>query len=834
MKPFDAARIEKLDALSGIFTSKRSEYVNARESSGIETVWMNCEDAYLGIDDANRHEFSKAMWAKPTSMQGNVVSESNYQANDPRSNVFVRLTSRYVDAGAAKLAEILLPVDDKAFSFTPTPVPDLIDDKEDTRPAMTPDGKPIMKPAAQAVQQAVAPQAQPPQAALMPQPGMPAPMAAPTAQAPEQPPVEPMTIGDFAKEIMDEAADCAKRAETRIYDWMVECNFHAENRKIIHDAARLGVGVLKGPFPDLRKSQAAEKVEGGGVKLKIVEKLVPAAKWLDPWNLFPDPACGENIHDGEGIFERDFLTARKLKALKGRKGYIDHQIEKVIEQGPDKCNTDGLNPAEKDKKKRFSVWYYYGSMTRKDLETANYELFSTIENNDIDEFYCIVTMVNDSVIRAVFNPMESGSFPFHAMPWSRRAGSWAGVGVAEQISGPQRMLNASTRALLNNAGLSCGPQIVIDRQAITPAQPGDWVLRPNKIWFKEPDAVNQDVRTAFMSVVIPNVGDQMNQIISLAERQAEEATNIPLISQGQTGPTTPDTLGATQLQNNNANTLLRLIGYSYDDHITEPVVKAFYEYLLLDPDVPVEEKGDWNINAHGSVALVERAIQDQTLAQMTQMVLNPAFGINPKSWLTEWLKSKRLDPRTMQYTEDEQKKLAEMPPPEDPSVTVAKIRAESAKEVEGMKLGQEVAPQGQPQAPDNSLQVAQLKAQTDLQKAQMDLQAKEAAAARDAEEAQKQRDHDLQMKQIDLQIKQLELQAAKESEQVRIAANQQESLDAAKTDLAKTTISDQTKRELAENETNLAITLDAASKDHDVRMAPPSLVRDEMSTDATP
>ena len=143
-----------------------------------------------------------------------------------------------------------------------------------------------------------------------------------------------MTIGDFAKEIMDDADDCAKKAETRIYDWMVECNFHAENRKIIHDAARIGVGVLKGPFPDMRKSQAAEKV-GGVLKLKIVEKIVPAAKWIDPWNLFPDPACGENIHDGEGIFERDFLTARKLKALKSSKGYIASQIDKVIEEGPE-------------------------------------------------------------------------------------------------------------------------------------------------------------------------------------------------------------------------------------------------------------------------------------------------------------------------------------------------------------------------------------------------------------------------------------------------------------------------------------------------------------------
>jgi hypothetical protein len=36
---------------------------------------------------------------------------------DNRSTVFLRLPSRYVDAGVTKLGEILLPADDKAFSF---------------------------------------------------------------------------------------------------------------------------------------------------------------------------------------------------------------------------------------------------------------------------------------------------------------------------------------------------------------------------------------------------------------------------------------------------------------------------------------------------------------------------------------------------------------------------------------------------------------------------------------------------------------------------------------------------------------------------------------------
>ena len=172
---------------------------------------------------------------------------------------------------------------------------------------------------------------------------------------------------------------------------------------------------------------------------------------------------------------------------------------------------------------------------------------------------------------------------------------------------------------------------------------------------------------------------QLMSIVEYAFRLAEESTSIPLITQGQSGKTSPDTYGATQLQNNNANQLLRSIGYAFDDYITEPVIRQYYEWLLLDPNVPDSEKGDFHIDAHGSIALVERAIQDQTIMQMGQMVKDPAFGMDPKKWFKLMAKSKRLDPRELQYTEEEMAELAKQPPTPPPVVQAATIRAEIDK-----------------------------------------------------------------------------------------------------------------------------------------------------------
>jgi len=650
-----ASESEQLQRLGQALADKRREAVDARKSSGIEDVWRKAEEAYLGIDDANRHEFAGAKWAKPTALEGPVQTNANKSTmqEGARSTVFVRLTSRYVDAGAAKLGEILLPIDDKAFSLKATPVPDLINAQGDATQVMNSAGQPAERD--------------------------PMPHEVPPGMNPQQAPGVPLTVADLAGEQVRKADASAKKAEKRIYDWMVESRYPMQTRKVIFDAARVGTGVLKSPFPDEQRAQAVRRV-GSGIELKIISKIQPTTRWVDVWNIYPDPGCGENIQDGDYIFECDGISERSLRKLKRLPGYLADQIDAVIEEGPDRCNMDESGKPLSDKpnkRHQYRIWYFHGTLKRADMIAARVEGAETAP----ELVYAVATMVNDRVIRCTFNPLEqSGRHPYHAVPWQRRPGSWAGVGIGEQVNMPQRTVNAATRSMLNNAGICAGGQIVVDRGCIQPLD-GNWTIYPNKLWEKSADATVDDVRKAFAVFEFPNVTAQLMQIIEYGFRLAEECTNIPLISQGQSGPSTPDTYGAAQLQNNNANQLLRNVGYQFDDYITEPVVQMHYEWLLLDPEVPEDEKGDWEINAHGSIALVERAIQDQTILQLGAMVMNPAFGMSPPRWFEQMLRSKRLDPRDFEMTDEEKQRQASQPPPKAPAVQAAEIRAASAEKI---------------------------------------------------------------------------------------------------------------------------------------------------------
>ena len=674
-------RAARLDALGVTIGVKRDAAVKARQQSGIEDVWLACEEAYAGIDDSNRAEFSKARWSKPTSMQGPLTA-NNAQVTGNKSTAFVRLTTRYVDMASAKLAEIILPIDDKAFSFGPTPVPDLVAKENDRTPVRMPDGS-LMWRDVRDDEMAVMIQGNPAAAFMQAQGGM--------------RPQVPMTVGDAVAQKMEKANKAAKKAEQRVYDWMVESRYPMQMRKVIHDAARIGVGVLKGPFPDERTSKAFTVSEGVGT-LEIVKSISPACKWIDPWNFFPAANCGEDIHSGDGCFERDYLSAAGLKALKnlstppdalhplGQPIYISAAIDKVIAEGPEKCNNSGFcGPWKSDtEKNRFQIWYYTGTLTRDDMEVMGAPGMEDLPD-DLCECHAIITMVNDTVIGAAFNPLEkSGKFPYRTFPWSRRAGSWAGVGVGEQVSMPQKMVNAGTRALLNNAGKSSGSQIVLDQHKVVPAD-GSWDLNVgDKLWHLAGEAVTDDINKVFKTYTIPNLGEQLMGVIQYAFKLAEEASNIPLISQGQTGPQDVQTFGQAELQNNNANTLLRQLAYSVDDHITEPLVDDFYEWLLLDPDVPADEKGDFKINARGSIAMVEKAIQEQTLMQMLPLSLNPVWGQDPKKLFGEFMKAKRMNPEATAYTEHEMAKLQNQPPPKSDTVAAAEVNAASRERIAAM------------------------------------------------------------------------------------------------------------------------------------------------------
>lgn len=729
----------RLDDFARYVAQCRDEAVKARLSSGIEQVWLQAEEDYLGIDDLNRHEWVGARWAawiKGASLDHPVRESMDRDARDPnRATVFPRIAARYVDAGAAKLAEIMIPIDGSTFTCEPTPVPELSLALED-QSQITKDGQPQTRPGD-------------------PEKG----------EAEEM----PLTVADLAENQRRMADEAAQEAEDQINDWLVECQHNRTLRKAIFDGARLGTMIVKGPIPQSVRSLSVTK--DNGVKIELRQKIKPSTAHVNPWNFYPADDCGEDATSGSYCLEKDSISRRTLAKLKQQAGagYLPWAIDKVLKEGPKRGTVNDNGPLlESDKTKMFDIWYFYGSIPRDALALTNPKLHASTPD-DCEEVDAIVTMVNDTPIKVALNPLQSGAFPYKVAPWRRRAGHWAGVGVTEQARTGTAIVTGATRAMVNNAGKSAGSIIVMDDEVIIPAD-GSRQITPDKLYHKAPDATMDDVRKLFAAFQIPNVTPQLMSVIEFGMRIVEESTSIPLISQGMSGDTTPDTFGGQQLQNSNANQLLRDVGFSVAESLTEPLVRDLYEWLLMDPDVPDSAKGDLQVNVSGSLALIEKAIQDQMISQMANIVGNPAFGINPKRWIAEFLRSKRLNPELFTFTEEEQAQMDSQPPPEAPQVTAAKIRAEA----------QVATAQSR-----DELMGERIRVDTDRDTEYIRSQERRDASTYEA----RMEELKLQERLADLKYRQALLDYANRKEM---------GLDAAKTDLAKVSMTLQAQREMAQ------------------------------------
>lgn len=676
-----AARLAKVQVFADTIKNKKNAAIVARKRSGIEDVWQEVEDAYEGVDEYNRKSGSAYIKGRTTS---DGVQERK-KASPGRSTVIPNITRPYVDAASARLSDMLIPTDDINWALEDTPVKDADEMQQAGMP-----------------QEAGIPQQTPP--------GMIGDATMGTiGQQPQQPQQQQASVPAKKKPV--------EIASKTISDWHAECRYHSEVRKVIESAARIGVGILKGPHPTKRRSRKAV-TNGGKWGVEVEIKTSPASSEVSAWNFYPDyPACGNDIQRGSFVFERDDITAKALSDLRGGElGYIDEMIDLCLKEGPNPGNKeakrDDYIPSDTD---LFEIWYYYGFVSKEDMEAAGCE-----GSNEYEP--CIVTMVNDRVIKVTLSVLDTGEFPFDVMVWQDRLDHWAGIGVAEQIGTCQKSLTGAVRALQDNMALSSGPQVIVDTSKIEPAD-GKWNITPRKLWRKLPGIEEMgDVRHAFTIISIETRQPELMNIINYWTREAETVTSLPMLLQGQTG-SAPDTLGGQQIVNNNGSTVLRRIARTFDDRVTEPHIGRYYEYLLLHG--PDEAKGDYVVKPRGSSALVERELQKRETMQLLGASLNPVYEVNPAKVMKEVLKGMRFDPDNFGYSEEEKQAMAQKQPPEAPQIAVAKINAESKQAVEQLRA-QEAA--------DHALAAGQLEMQRqnfEAQQAELDRQNKLAIAVID-------------------------------------------------------------------------------------------------------
>ncbi len=722
------AREDKLQLFGMSLAKLRDEWVRSRSASGWD------RRATLDLDQYHMRDAATRMAAAMMDSVQQGFPVTVRESAPTRSTVFVGITRQKTNAAEARLADIILPADDRNYSFQPTPDPEGARAMKDDGQLVDPvTGQPVFADSEGNIVEQGAPNAQ------------------------------PLTKKQVAMAAQNVAKKACEAMQLLVDDQLVECDYNAEARKVIHDAAVLGTGVLKGPVVTKRTRKAwREKTDPTTGKkihvLQVVEDIRPASFRVDPRYVWEDPECGDNVQNGRGVFELQKLTPKKVRDLAKQPGYIKSQLVKVLEQGPTTTSAVGYELQRQDvdkeassQSKTFEHWVFWGELELEDLKLAGVEVPEGEDEELVTVSGC-VEMINNVVVRAYLNPLEDGSLPYDFYPWEKVQGSVRGYGVPYLMLAQQSVVNAAWRQMMDNNGVTAGPQIIINKQAIQP-EDNVWALRPFKFWNLTDQSM--DPSKVFVAVEFNNHQEHLAAVLELAERIADQETATPMIAQGQQG-SAPETVGGMQLLMNSSNVVLRRLVKQFDDYIIKPHIRRYYDYNMAYSDDD-EIKGDFQVDARGSSALLVRDIQNQAYMNLLAAGANPVYTplIDPKKLFEKGLKAQHIDPKDILLPD------------------------------EVIKQNQEAAAQQK----DPKIQAAEIAAQAAVQKAQ-------AVAQGNAIEVQARRAAEVEDRA--LRVKELELKW--EIEMLRAATAQNITVQQVKAQLAGIAINDRTKKELQAGE----------------------------------
>jgi hypothetical protein len=629
---------ERLQLFGATLAKQRDQWVRAKYSAGVDKRWREDEDQYNCRDNVNRaasEMMTSVEQGYPVTTQG---------ATPHRSTVYIGLTRQKTNAAEARIADILLPTDDRNWGIQPTPEPTVSELVQDNDIAVDPlSGQPVTD-----------------------EQGNPVPMKM------------------VAKAILADSREKAEAMQTTIEDQLTECDYNGELRKVIHDAAKLGTGVMKGPVVTNRTRKAWKKITdpatGESVyAMAIVKEESPASFRVDPRNVFPDPGCGDDAQNGKGIFEKEYLTAKRVRDLAKQPGYIRSQLEKVLEEGPKRSYAlQEVIEDEDGGEDRYEKWEYTGEVDYEDLEAAGVDL---PEKDVFSSISATVVMVNSTVVKAFINPLEDGALPYDFFVWEKAGNTVWGYGVPYLMRAQQRVLNAAWRQMMDNAGVTSGPQIVVKPGLIQPADK-QWQLSSRKIWYATDDL--DDVRKAFATFEFNSHQGELSNIIEMAMGLADAETGVPTIMQGEQG-TAPDTVGGMQMLMTSANVVLKRLVKQFDDMVTKPHIRRYYDWNMLYNEND-SIKGDFSVDARGSSTLIVRDIQNQAFLQLLAAGASPIYGkyLDLRKLFERALQAQHIDPaevfkpdEEIEAIEEAERQAAEQGQAEDPRIAAAKIRAQT-------------------------------------------------------------------------------------------------------------------------------------------------------------
>lgn len=536
------------------------------------------------------------------------------------SEIFENQTRNKTNAMAARLGDLLFPTDDKNWGIEPTPVPELAEGAEE-----------LLRIADRAAETNEDAQSRLGEAVEMEADEEEIDQLSQEAADADDARTEAERAADELEEIIKEARDRSKLMSEEIDDQLIASRYGAHCRDAIMDACKIGTGILKGPIIGEKQRRRWTETEDGFALTSRIDTM-PAVQRADPWHTFLDPDC-KDPNDGEGVFERKFLNKRQMRKLADDPDMDKDAIREIILAGEGQDSTPHFAPALHDitgegkskLKGHFLVWEYSGPIDYEDMETylaASGQDGIDAEADPLFEANARIWFCQGRLLKFAIYPLDSGESLYSAFNLEEDEVGPYGYGIPYVTRHNQAMLNGAARMLMDNAGFSAGPQILVDKEAVEPEN-GEYKMEPRKVWLFNSRGIAPN-SSPFQTFDVPTHQVELQAIMELALRFMDDDAQMPKIAQGDQGAHITKTAQGMSILMNAANVVFKRVVKDWDDRITIPMITRFYDFnMQFSPKSEI--KGDYDVKARGSSVLLVREMLSQNLIMIAQI-----FGDHPR------------------------------------------------------------------------------------------------------------------------------------------------------------------------------------------------------------
>lgn len=441
------------------------------------------------------------------------------------------------------------------------------------------------------------------------------------------------------------ADQAAKDLDRTIQDQLEESDAEVELKKTVFEACLFGTGVAKAPFTEVLEIANWEKDPETGFNIYAPKsKMVPKMKQVSVWDCYPE-AGARTKQDLNNMIERHLLTAQQIKKLVKSSNLFDREaVKRALRRGPgyQKEGWEGeiIDRQDDTTYLRYEVLEFWGYI---DNEIAHqYGLISELEDEyDLDSVLANIWTVNGEVIRATLSPFDIKDIPYFFVPYEEHPYQIWGVGVAENMSDAQMLINGHTRLSIDNLALAGSCVFEVNENQLTPGQ--DMSLYPGKAFKKQGGAPGQSI----FAIKFNNTAPEHYAAIDRAKQYADDTT-LPSYTHGGGGGIPGATRAASGISMlmGAAALGIKTVVKNFDHYLLSPVGQAFFNWnMQFNTDLRI--KGDLQVVAKGTSQLLKREVKSQrllSLIQTTQGSQVMAPMLNAEYTLKELAKSLDLDP----------------------------------------------------------------------------------------------------------------------------------------------------------------------------------------------